>query len=272
MSTPDERRLPGASVVPVGGSFPDALPFPQVAPGRQRRFRVVGDRRTSQTVAAPPLTVNTRPKARRGTGQSHFWTPDRAVRGMPECRNLSGDFFEEATASLVNGVRLRTTGADDVCPDVIVDEGLYVESKGAGRNGAVIVYASRKAKDIDWTTQRGATLLYAVWNHTARVEGVAYTSDLYDRLTTALRDVVVIPAATLYAHCDGATCRIINTKGPYTPQGGGFGGEKYRDGWTIRTSRLRRECAWTGFARAQAFGRPLLVTVHTTPELSRLFV
>ena len=153
----------------------------------------------------------------------------------------------------------------------MIAPGLFVESKGAGRNGAVIVYASRKIKDEAWTAQERATLLYAIWNHGASVEGVAWTSDLYARLAGALRDVILIPASDLYAHCRGDTSRIINTR-PHNKRGNGFGGEKYRDGWTVRTSRLRATCTWTGFARAQAFGVSFVATVHTSPKLARLIL
>lgn len=214
------------------------------------------------------LTVNARPKTI--DGQQYFWNADRAVGGMAETRNLSGEFFEVASAAMVGGTRLRTCGTSDVCPDVRVSPGLYVESKGSGRNGAVIVYEHRKAKDESWTRQHRARLLYAVWNHAARVEGVAWVSELYDRLVANLRDVILIPSSDLYAHCIDGTSRVLNTKGPYNGRGNGYGGPDYKTGWTVRTSRLRARCDWTGFARVEAFGRPMVVTVHTMRRFAPL--
>jgi hypothetical protein len=179
--------------------------------------------------------------ARLADRQTYLWEPDKPFISMAQTRNWSGDFFEEATGRLVAGVRLKTHGGAEVCPDVRVGDNVFVESKGAGKNGAVIVYDARMAKDIHWTAERGASLFYCIWHHNADcITDKPSMRELRRKLAISVRYVLLIPLADLAARCVPEKKRVINSKP--ARKGQGFGGRGYRDGWSMRLADFRAGC------------------------------
>lgn len=203
--------------------------------------------------------------ARATDHQLTFWQPDKAFRCMAQTRNWAGDFFEEATASLLRGTRLKTDSRADVCPDILIGEGLYCESKSVGKNGAVIVYQHRLAKDVHWTAFHSATLLYCIWHHNAKCTEVRYLSDLRQALTTA-HECCLVPLEMIHALCQATPLKTLCKK---AKPGMGYGNYGYKDGYLIRLSAIKALCTHSQPASGVwAYGCRLdPVTIYTLSEL-----
>jgi hypothetical protein len=211
------------------------------------------------------MIVNNAPKAL--DAQLHLWTPDKAMKSMAQSRNWSGAFFEEATANLLHGTRLKTDGNSDVCPDVLVAPGVYAESKGVGKTNAMILYDHRVQKDRDWTLEHGATLLYCAWHHCADCKGAAFLTDLHYRLARATHDAFLLTSDQLFAHCDPKDLRVINTKPARAGQG--YGGRGYKSGWYVPLRKVRETCTTVLPRRASSCGESFQVRVHCAPGTER---
>lgn len=165
---------------------------------------------------------------------------DRNITKPAQLRNFAGEFFEEATAALVRGRRLKTDGTHDVCPDVEIRPGFYCESKSVGQNASAIVYQCRLQKDLDWTLQRAARLFYVFWHHRLDCLPVKCVSDLNLQLAAALRDVTVIELVDLAKLCNTRPApRVLNTALAAKISGKTIGYAKYGVGWSLPLTVIR---------------------------------
>ncbi len=99
-------------------------------------------------------------KPKNTTKQSRFWEQPLGNHGS--VRTHLGDFVEELTARLFNGVRFRTDCGADYCPDVRVKD-TYLECKTVGNSRQTLIYEGRLEKDRRFSESH--TLLYCIWTH-----------------------------------------------------------------------------------------------------------
>ena len=73
-----------------------------------------------------------------------------------------GEYFEDLTAQHTGAVRLKTDSRCDVCPDLGISDTRYLEVKGMGKSGRVILYRGGGEKYTRFVSQ-GNELTYFVW-------------------------------------------------------------------------------------------------------------
>ncbi len=119
------------------------------------------------------------------------WVGDRQVITAAAVRTVTGDWCEEASARILGGVRHRTDGQADFCPDVVLPGRargeVFIESKSC-RHGRALVFKKRLANDLR-LAKEGKRLLYLFW----RIQGALPT---LPAALSALRTAMVPPAAT----------------------------------------------------------------------------
>lgn len=125
------------------------------------------------------------------------WVGDRRITRHAAIRYYVGDFFEEATRVALNAQRLKTTSGR-VCPDLKLASGAYVECKSIGKSSDCIVFDHRM-ESYEKMIAEGKRLFYIFWRHTASLKGVAFVSEVNERLALAVSDAVIVSAQEIHA-------------------------------------------------------------------------
>lgn len=144
-------------------------------------------------------------------GKMWDWIGDRVLSSYPMTRPYIGDFFEEATCSLLDAQRLKTDSSADICPDLYVpSEGVYLESKAVGRSNTSILYEHRIAK-YDRFLREGHRLYYVFWRHKYRWLGGEGTTlfKLREDLARSVFAAIIVSAYTV--HKAAMACALKNT-------------------------------------------------------------
>jgi hypothetical protein len=166
---------------------------------------------------------------------------ERPLPTLAAMRNVTGEFAEHCTAGASGGVRLKTNGTYDVCPDVFVEEcRAFCESKAVGKSGNAIVYQARLEKDVVWTAERGASLYYWFWYHRCNLTPLvgAYPWDVRQHFAGRLRGAAVLSLASLVAICASVKPKVLNKQ--YSQRGGRLGYGDLSKGYGIGYSVPRR--------------------------------
>jgi hypothetical protein len=184
---------------------------------------------------------------------------------VPGCRTWIGDFFEQATAAVTRGIRLKTDCSADICPDIKISDSVYIESKSVGINGSLIVYDSRLQKDKNFVA-RGVSLYYCFWQHNFHIHDGILLRDLRDGAAKAVKSVVIVTFAELarILESDGRLKTLSRKEGlPHRgPQRRGFGSHGYTAGYQERLSLVRNQLdlqprAPRGWRNVKVYGRSL---------------
>jgi hypothetical protein len=177
------------------------------------------------------------------------WVHDRPIN-MAASRNFCGDFFEEATAVITGGHRLRTDCQFEICPDVrlplhtrVEDSETYAESKCIGMNDSAIVYTHRLEKDRRFRDELKQELFYFFWRHSVAVQSCSYLFELREALSRDIQGLCVMPLSALEKCLEGRPTRLLNTH-TKTPAGKrlGYGTNGYGQGWSIPCKHLAAAC------------------------------
>lgn len=154
------------------------------------------------------------------------YEPENKQLTVAACRNYMGEFFEEASATLLNGIRLVTDATKDVCPDLQIGDREFVESKSIGKTNSVIVYQSRLKKDLDFI-ELGNKLYYVLWNHGAKVQDGITLGELRNLAATLVKSVALIPAHELHVILEAGPLMVLNPKNTNR----GYGSLGYQNGY-----------------------------------------
>lgn len=147
---------------------------------------------------------------RRSTDRQHELFETRQVSHATS-RNLAGDFFEEATAAVTGGRRLKVDSSKPWCPDVALPgDKLLCESKGCGRSNQALLFHRRLEKDLQYVAEHDVTLTYWLWSHSYRVTDASSRRELQDGLMQSIRAVYVAPLPWLQEYCRTAKLEVIN--------------------------------------------------------------
>lgn len=170
---------------------------------------------------------------------SLFSELDGEDRSLPVAasRNAMGDFFEELTAQVIGGERLKTDSRCDICPDLQIEEGVFAESKSIGCSRSVIVYDSRLEKDLRFASVTGSDLYYILWNHTCRVRDGMTLRELRDSAAYSVRSVTIVSLGTLALMLKSTPIVTLNTK----HQTRGNGSPGYRQGYRVNLRKVQAE-------------------------------
>lgn len=155
------------------------------------------------------------------------------VLPVAACRNYVGDYFEEATAVLTRGTRLRTDSTKDVCPDIRLSDGSFLEVKSIGCGNAAMAYHNRLEKDMEFIRQ-GNKLEYLLWKHNYRVNPKLTLPDLREGLANATEYAILVPFETFYRILTAGPKMILNAKNTAR----GYGSLGYREGYRTRMSHF----------------------------------
>lgn len=179
------------------------------------------------------------PKPKQVDRQQRLFDPDKMLMSAGEARWATGEFFEQAAADVSGGVRLRTDSRCDICPDIQLRKDLFFESKGCGRNAAVIFYECRLKKDQDFMRQTGKRIVYWFWHHTYKVSDAESYNTLRDSLAQKTRNLYIVDAGLLAKAVEGKPVRTVNSGYTRDGQRLGYGQREYGTGWTLRLSFFR---------------------------------
>lgn len=185
------------------------------------------------------------------------------------CRNYMGDAFEELTAIITGGTRLKTDSTKDVCPDIKIDERTFLESKSIGCSGAVIVYESRLAKDLAFAESHGIELFYVLWRHGCKIAEGVRLGDLRTEAMNRVKGVIIIPLSDLKSILSDLPVTVLNAK----HKARGYGSMGYNNGWRVPYSRIsNRYPKDPRIGMSAAYGRVTApFTIQGNPEvISRL--
>jgi hypothetical protein len=205
--------------------------------------------------------------------QRELFPDTRAPGSMGAIRYWLGDFFEEATARITGARRLVTDSRCKYCPDLHLHKRVFLESKGVGNTGAVLLYRGRVERDRNFQRKSRATLLYCIWRHTAapcRAECMGSLDTLRSTLATQTVSVMVVPFELVESLVINEPARIINTRYGRTHDYP----NKYGEGWRLPYRTLRGHCTRQRVAFGPTvYGRQLgaLELCAGTPGARRLF-
>ena len=157
---------------------------------------------------------------------------DAKVLSHGMCCYLAGDFFEQATAMLSGGERLKTDSRCVTCPDVRFTEKTFFESKSVGKTGAAIIYKTRLRRDKQFCN-KGRELLYWCWCHRYRVGDAKSLAELHAGLAGELLDVLVFRFDHLYAACRHVEPKLLNNAYSKSGKRLGWGSRGYGWGWNV---------------------------------------
>lgn len=138
---------------------------------------------------------------------------DLPLRSVGASRVVVGDFYEELTAAVFGGVRHRCTTASKYCPDVSIEEHLYLECKAIGKTDKMLVYANRLQKDFEFSTRYH--LFYVVWRHTVRAARYHTHEDLRAALLQGTLWCAVLPFDEVWRLCHTVKETKLNNKPNY---------------------------------------------------------
>ncbi len=168
--------------------------------------------------------------------QLYLFPHDREITKARAATVHVGDFFEELTAKLVNGVRYRTDGNADICPDVRGHDRWY-ESKGIGNTGSTIIYKCRLLKDLQFVEQHRTPLSYVFWRHSCHACSHVSLNAMRADLASTIKHVVFIDVFDLEQLVAGKPTKLLNNC-KKTKTGHKIGWAQYGVGWSFSYSEL----------------------------------
>jgi hypothetical protein len=164
------------------------------------------------------------PKARVEDTQLRMFPKEDIELKPLAARYYTGDFYEELTAAVTRGARLKTDSRADICPDVLLGNGLFVEVKSLGRNGSVIFYEDRHVNAAKFVAESPMVLFF--WHHAASVDACGTLSELHRVLATGIKSLTILDFESFSASLAGRPLREFFKTG------------KRRKGWTVPISLL----------------------------------
>lgn len=129
-------------------------------------------------------------------------------------RCVVGALIERLTALTFGGRRHKCTGLAEYCPDVSIDEKIFLECKAMGRSRQTFVYAGRLEKDRRFANEY--ELYYVIWHHKVDTTIATTVEELEMLILSKLQWVAVIP----FDHVEQLCLRLRN--GP-TKLNSGYG-------------------------------------------------
>lgn len=169
----------------------------------------------------------TLPKARVEDDQLLMFPKEDIELKPLAARYYTGDFFEELTAAVTHGTRLRTDSRADICPDVQLGNGLFVEVKSLGKNGSVIFYEDRHTNAAKFVEQSPMVLF--LWHHKASVDEHVTLSGLQRALASGIRSLTIVDWDSFSTLLQGRKSREFFKTG------------KCRKGWTLPIAKIHAE-------------------------------
>jgi hypothetical protein len=129
------------------------------------------------------------PKAKVSNPQTFLW--EQPIGNHGHVRTTLGDFAEDLTALLFHGTRLRTDSRADYCPDIFVEDGIYLECKTSGLSRQTFVYEGRLNKDREFAASHH--LLYVVWCHSLATNESKTIEELKRQFLLSINCIYLIP-------------------------------------------------------------------------------
>lgn len=121
-----------------------------------------------------------------------------ALTCLAQRRVYVGDFFERASAALLNTQRLTVTTKADICPDLEKD-GVYFESKSVGASEELVIRQFQYEREKQFCEKN--MLWHILWHHISPVNEAKTSRDLYTGLKQNVRKVIIIPSALIHTLC-----------------------------------------------------------------------
>lgn len=205
--------------------------------------------------------------------QTYLFPDIRAPGSMGAIRYWLGDFFEEATARITGARRLITDSKCAYCPDLHLGKKVFLESKGVGNTGAVLLYRGRVDRDGAFQKRERSKLFYCIWRHVASPcspAAIGSLDTLRDMLATQTVSVMVVPFELVESLVINEPTRIINTRYGRADREA----TKYGMGWRLPYRTLRGYCTRQRVLLGPTvYGRQLgaLELCAGTPGARRLF-
>lgn len=129
-------------------------------------------------------------------------------------RYAIGDFYEDLTSHVFEGVALSDRSDYDYCPDIKLEDGRYLESKSVCKShGTSYVYTERVAKDLKFVRE-GNELHYVFWIHD-KIIGIEYEDELRQFLLKHTTHLLAISFPAFFKMCETLEVRKTNLKYPY---------------------------------------------------------
>jgi hypothetical protein len=160
--------------------------------------------------------------------QLTFWP--KGIASIAETRNHCGEFAETLTAAVSGGVRLKTDGRADYCPDIDHGDNTYGECKSVGKNRQVIIYEARREKDRRFVAA-GHKLYYWFWHHKLNVKVFTDVETLNCAWLESLQYGVLLPFAVVDGMMAARPLRLLNSAYSTTGKRLGYGSDSKGYGW-----------------------------------------
>jgi hypothetical protein len=183
---------------------------------------------------------------RSGSGQRFLFNRDLTLNGYGSCRTIIGDFFEEALASLFQAARIQIDSRCDICPDLLFEADVYMESKGVGRSRNSVLYSGRIAKDEEFITDAKRELWYCFWRHNGGFAGLELVEEVRDVLAASCISLTVVPFLTVSKILAGIPSRVVNSAYRQDGESRNYGQRNravYGSGWTLPLRLVQEECS-----------------------------
>ena len=143
------------------------------------------------------------------------WVGNRTFDKQAALRTHTGEFYEEASAALLDGLRM-TTDSRCLCPDIQhqSDDHLFAEVKSIGRNGQGLLYEQRMEK-YEAFAKQGNKVHYLFWFHNAEctVENCPTLYDLHRVLAAHTLRALMIPMELVHARARQQNRVKLNYRG-----------------------------------------------------------
>lgn len=188
--------------------------------------------------------------------QTLIFDPDPLLESTGAARSWVGDFFEQLTASLTSGLRLKTDSGCDICPDILLQAGgmgspaRFAECKAVGQSGQAIMYKCRFEKDRRAIEENGLQIYYFFWRHRSPVLASETINHLRGALAGSIERVGIISRQTLEEILANRQPRRINSQ---YQKNGPQNYAKYGEGWAFPIAEVFARCQQIGGKRAFAY-------------------
>ena len=125
------------------------------------------------------------------------------LTSLAQRRVFVGEFFEKATEQLLGADRLVTSTRADICPDLYKGD-LFFEVKSIGASNELVIRKEYHARELQFCADHH--LYYVLWSHFCAVNQCMDKTTLQRGLALYLRDIIIVPAATIHAICSVKKC------------------------------------------------------------------
>jgi hypothetical protein len=161
--------------------------------------------------------------------QQVFFRDSHRIDSPAATRVIVGSFFEHLSREMFSATPHITDSTADICPDLRLANGTFLEIKSIGLSRQGIVYADRLKRDARLSRQTGNPLYYVFWVHSVPATQFTRREDLQEALRKGVDRVLVIDGARLRSACRKLTpTRMLVHRG----DGGKVG---YRLPWKLLT-------------------------------------